>query len=91
MMNNMLKIIFKNLSICLKIMKIYFKGPSEVINLSDIFPLGIEDIIKSDQYEKRFRLCKSNAEYNQEVVDYYKYHRGSFYLDQRSRDGHFPV
>jgi hypothetical protein len=91
MMNNLIKMIFNNISMCLKIIKIYLRGPTEIIDLSNIFPLGIEDMIKSDQYEKRFRLCKSNDEYNKEVVDYYKYHRDSFYLDQRSRDGHFRV
>jgi hypothetical protein len=70
-------------------MKQYLKGPSERIDLSDIFPLGIEDVIKSGHYEKRFRLCKSDDEYNKEVVDYYRYHWDSFFLDQKNRDGHF--
>jgi hypothetical protein len=91
MMNNMFRMISKRISIFIKIVKIYFRGPSEIIDLSSIFPAGIEDMIKSDQYERRFRLCKSNDEYNKEVVEYYKYHRDSFYLDQRSKDGHFQV
>ena len=89
MMNNIVKILFKGLSRRLQIMKQYLRGPSGRIDLSNIFPLGIEDIIKSGHYEKRFRLCKSNNEYNKEVVDYYKYHKDSFYLDQKNKDGHF--
>jgi hypothetical protein len=91
MINNIVKMIFKSISRYLKIIKQYLRGPSKRIDLSDIFPLGIEDILKSDQYEKRFRLCNSNDEYNIEVVNYYKYHSDSFYLDQRSKDGHFRV
>jgi hypothetical protein len=70
-------------------MKQYSRGPSERIDLSNIFPLGIEDVIKSGHYEKRFRLCKSGDEYNKEVVDYYRYHWDSFFIDQKNKDGHF--
>ncbi len=73
----------------MRIIKQYLRGPSERIDLSDIFPLGIEDVIKSGHYEKRFRLCKSDDEYNKEVVDYYRCHWDSFFLDQNNRDGHF--
>ena len=91
MMNNIVKMIFKRISWRLKMMKQFLRGPTERIDLSNMFPLEIEDILKSEQYEKRFRLCNSNDEYNKEVVDYYKYHSDSFYLDQRSKDGHFRV
>jgi hypothetical protein len=89
MIINIIKMIFKIISMCLKIMKQYLRGPSGRIDLSNIFPRGIEDIIDNGHYEKRFRLCKSDDEYKKEVVDYYRYHRDSFFLDQKSKDGHF--
>jgi hypothetical protein len=91
MINSVTKMVFRNFSRCLKMIKQYLRGPSGRIDLSNIFPLGIEDIIKRGHYEKRFRLCKSDDEYNKEVVDYYKYNWDSFFLDQKSQDGHFRV
>lgn len=88
MINNVIRMIFRRFFACFGIMK-ELLSHSGKIDLSDIFPPCIEDIIKSDSYEKRFRMCKSNDEYNKEVIDYYKYHWDSFYLDQKNRDGHF--
>ncbi len=88
MINNLLKMLFKRLTACLGIIKEHLCHSGK-IDLSDIFPSGIEEIIKSSTYEKRFRMCKSSDEYNKEVTDCYKYHWDSFYLDQKNRDGHF--
>ena len=88
MINNVLRMILRRLSACLGIMKEHLSHSGK-IDLSDIFPPGIEDIIMSGSYEKRFRMCKSDDEYNKEVTDFFKYHWDSFYLDQKKRDGHF--
>lgn len=88
MINNILRIVLKRLFASFRTMKGYL-GYTGKIDLSGIFPPGIEDIMKSSGYENRFRVCKSDDEYNMEVKDYLKYHRDSFYLDQKNRDGHF--
>lgn len=88
MLNNIFRMVFKKLFSCFEIMKRHLSHSGK-IDLSDIFPHGIEDILKNSGYENRFRLCKSNDEYNKEVKDYYRYHWDSFYLDQNNRDGHF--
>ncbi len=88
MINSVLRMLFKKIFASFGKMKAHLSH-SGTIDLSDIFPPGIEDIIKSTGYENRFRMCKSNDEYSKEIRDYYRYHWDSFYLDQKNRDGHF--
>jgi hypothetical protein len=71
--------------------RIYRFGPSGRIDLSGIFPARIEDIVNGDFSGNMFSPCDSNDEYDRDVVDCYRCHRASFYLDRTHRDGHFRV
>jgi hypothetical protein len=88
MINNIFRVVLKKLFSCFGVLKGHLSHSGK-IDLSDIFPPGIEDILKNIGCENRFRMCKSKDEYEKEVKDYYRYHWDSFYLDQNNKDGHF--
>lgn len=61
------------------------------MDMSNVYPSRIDDLIDSNVFNEDFRNLNAVDQYNRDILNVFHMNRSIFYVDSTQVDGHFRV
>jgi len=70
---------------------VYHKCSIKYMDMSNVYPSRIDDLINSNIFNEDFRNTNEVDQYNRDVLKFFYTNKSIFYVDSTHMDGHFRV